>query len=51
MTEIGIVGTSVWQQNLALLEGLTISPDQRERMLPELKRALGAEYRRVPFTG
>jgi glutamyl-tRNA reductase len=43
MTEIGIVGTSVWQQNLALLEGLTISPDQRERMLPELKRALGAD--------
>ena len=37
---IGLIGTSVWQQNMALLERLTINRDEIERVLPELKKYL-----------
>jgi glutamyl-tRNA reductase len=36
----GLIGTSVWQQNTALLERLTINRDEIERVLPELKKYL-----------
>ena len=42
-TEFGILGTSIWQQNMSLLERLTINRDERERILPELKAHLGVE--------
>lgn len=37
---LGLIGTSVWQQNTALLERLTINRDEIERVLPELKKCL-----------
>ncbi|MCX6833756.1 MAG: hypothetical protein NTW07_01250 [candidate division Zixibacteria bacterium] len=37
---IGLIGTSVWQQNMALLERLTINRDEIDRVLPELKQYL-----------
>ena len=40
MQEIGVVGSSIWQQNLPLLETLTIAPEHRTERLEELKRAL-----------
>ncbi|MDH3892225.1 MAG: glutamyl-tRNA reductase [candidate division Zixibacteria bacterium] len=42
-TEFGILGTSIWQQNMSLLERLTINRDERERILPELKTHLGVD--------
>lgn len=41
--EIGIIGTSIWQQNLPLLERLTIDRETRETALAELKAKLGLE--------
>ena len=38
---VGIIGTSIWQQNLPLLERLTIDRDSRESELQRLKNALG----------
>lgn len=40
---IGIIGTSIWQQNTRLLEALTLERDAREVVLCELKRALGVD--------
>ncbi len=37
----GIIGTSIWQQNLPLLEQLTLDRDSREADLARLKNALG----------
>jgi glutamyl-tRNA reductase len=37
---LGLIGTSVWQQNTALLERLTVNRDEIERVLPELKKCL-----------
>lgn len=36
----GLIGTSVWQQNTALLERLTINREEIDRVLPELKKCL-----------
>ncbi len=38
---IGIIGTSVWQQNMPLLESLTLDREQRASILNELKTTLG----------
>lgn len=38
---LGIIGTSVWQQNMPLLEKLTIDREQRASILKELKAELG----------
>ncbi|MCB2230786.1 glutamyl-tRNA reductase [bacterium] len=37
----GIIGTSIWQQNLPLLERLTIERENRTARLEQLKSALG----------
>jgi len=42
-TEYGVIGTSIWQQNMPLLERLTISRDQRDELLPKLKAKLGVD--------
>jgi len=39
-TEFGIIGTSIWQQNMALLERLTVSRESKLEKLAELKKAL-----------
>lgn len=39
--EYGIIGTSIWQQNLPLLEKLTIPRENQEEALNELKSAAG----------
>ena len=39
--EIGIIGTSIWQQNLPLLEALTLDREDRAERLLELKQQLG----------
>ncbi|HKK20370.1 MAG TPA: hypothetical protein VJ983_02780, partial [candidate division Zixibacteria bacterium] len=39
--ELGILGTSVWQQNQPLLERLTLDREARNEQLAELKAALG----------
>jgi len=39
--ELGIIGTSVWQQNMPLLENLTIDREQRPEILQDLKSRLG----------
>jgi len=39
--ELGIIGTSVWQQNMPLLENLTIDREQRPEILNNLKSRLG----------
>ena len=41
--EIGIIGTSIWQQNMPLLERLTIDRESREATLAEFKEKLGLE--------
>jgi glutamyl-tRNA reductase len=38
---IGIIGTSIWQQNMPLLENLTIDREQRAEILQQLKSQLG----------
>ena len=38
--EIGIIGTSVWQQNMNLLEQLTIDRNERQAILGKLKEQL-----------
>lgn len=39
----GIIGTSIWQQNLPLLERLTLDRDSKEESLQQLKSALGID--------
>jgi glutamyl-tRNA reductase len=39
--ELGILGTSVWQQNQPLLERLTLDREARNEQLAQLKAALG----------
>jgi len=41
--EYGIIGTSIWQQNLPLLEKLTISREDQAEMLVRLKAAAGLD--------
>lgn len=41
--EIGVIGTSIWQQNLSLLEKLTVDRNERGEVLNELKRGLGID--------
>ena len=41
--EYGIIGTSVWQQNMLLLETLTLDRDNKEEKLTELKEALSVD--------
>ncbi|KAA3631019.1 MAG: glutamyl-tRNA reductase [Calditrichaeota bacterium] len=41
--EYGIIGTSVWQQNMLLLETLTLDRDNKQEKLLELKDALGVD--------
>jgi glutamyl-tRNA reductase len=42
-TQIGIIGTSIWQQNLPLLEKLTLDRDTRGEKLTEIKERLGLD--------
>ncbi len=42
-TEYGVLGTSIWQQNMSLLERLTINRDERDEILPKLKAYLGVD--------
>lgn len=39
----GVIGTSIWQQNMALLERLTLDRETREEELKRLKNALGLD--------
>jgi glutamyl-tRNA reductase len=39
--DFGIIGTSIWQQNMPLLERLTIDRDERPAFLDKLKKDLG----------
>lgn len=39
--EFGIIGTSIWQQNMPLLELLTLDRDDKHEKLTQLKDALG----------
>lgn len=41
--EIGIIGTSIWQHNLPLLQRLTLDRDNRNDELSRLKQYLGAQ--------
>ncbi|MDF1544985.1 MAG: glutamyl-tRNA reductase [bacterium] len=41
--ELGIIGTSVWQQNMALLETLTLDRETRDEQLRQIKKALGLD--------
>ncbi len=41
--EFGIIGTSIWQQNLPLLERLTIGGEERKEVLSDLKTKLGLD--------
>jgi glutamyl-tRNA reductase len=40
--KFGIIGTSIWQQNMPLLERLTIDREIRNIELPRLKKLMGA---------
>ena len=40
---LGIIGTSIWQQNSRLLHRLTLDPDSKQTDLAELKNALGVD--------
>jgi len=40
LSELGIIGTSIWQQNMPLLECLTVNRDDKEDVLRRLKAAL-----------
>ncbi len=42
-TEFGIIGTSIWQQNMALLEHLTLDRDSKLQQLEQLKEKLGLD--------
>jgi glutamyl-tRNA reductase len=41
--ELGIIGTSVWQQNMPLIESLTIDREQRTETLERIKTELGMD--------
>ena len=41
--EFGVIGTSIWQQNLPLLERLTLRREDRDQTLLKLKQAIGVE--------
>ncbi len=41
--ELGIIGTSIWQQNMALLEILTLDRETRDEQLKQIKEALGLD--------
>ncbi len=41
--EFGIIGTSIWQQNMKLLEKITIDRDCKAERINELKDALGLD--------
>ncbi len=41
--ELGIIGTSIWQQNMQLLERLTLDRVRKLERLTELKAALGVD--------
>ncbi|HPC11059.1 MAG TPA: glutamyl-tRNA reductase, partial [candidate division Zixibacteria bacterium] len=41
--ELGIIGTSIWQQNMRLLETLTIDREGKLDRLVQLKAALGVD--------
>lgn len=41
--ELGIIGTSIWQQNMHLLENLTLSREGKLEGLAQLKAALGVD--------
>ena len=41
--ELGIIGTSIWQQNMKLLEKITIERDNKEETVNQLKDALGLD--------
>jgi glutamyl-tRNA reductase len=43
LSELGIIGTSIWQQNMPLLECLTISRDDKPAVLRRLEAALGLD--------
>ncbi len=38
--ELGIIGTSIWQQNMPLLEKLTLDRDRKNEILSDIKEAL-----------
>ena len=40
---IGIIGTSIWQQNNRLLHRMTICSESRQTKLEEIKSALGVD--------
>jgi len=42
-TEYVVLGTSIWQQNMPLLERLTINREERAEILPKLKDQLGVD--------
>ncbi len=41
--EFGIIGTSIWQQNMKLLEKITIERDNKDEILKNLKEALNLD--------
>jgi glutamyl-tRNA reductase len=41
--ELGIIGTSIWQQNLPLMERLTLSRETKQVDLEQIKQALGLD--------
>ncbi len=41
--EFGIIGTSIWQQNMKLLEKITIDRDNKSETINQLKEALGID--------
>ena len=41
--QVGIIGTSIWQQNFPLLESLTLDREKRAESLHLLKQALGVQ--------
>lgn len=41
--ELGIIGTSIWQQNMKLLEKITIDRDHKTEQIKQLKEALGLD--------
>ncbi|MFH1892049.1 MAG: glutamyl-tRNA reductase [Candidatus Zixiibacteriota bacterium] len=43
MSELGIIGTSIWQQNMPLLECLTVNRDDASDVLQRLKTAIGID--------
>lgn len=40
---IGIIGTSIWQQNNRLLNRMTLNPESKQTKMEELKDALGVD--------